>query len=267
MTRILLHPGFHKTGTSSIQHFLWHNRAVLAPHAVPVLLRHLKPVVRMACRYSRYGNPADLIDIVDGMDAAIKQAEPRANQDIILSCEGLLGHLPGWPGVDSYAAAPALLTYLTGYFQDRYPKAQFDIVLTTRDPDSWLFSAYRHHLRGQRMTLSAAEFAATYVEAGNLNSDVNAIAAALGGVSVQSLDLSVMRDHPLGPGGAICSLLDLPAKVTASLSPVGAGNAGPEQSLWQQFLDLNRSDLDDRAAQAAKAELARTTDLGGWRQS
>jgi hypothetical protein len=267
MTQILLHPGFHKTGTSSIQHFLWLNCTVLAPYAAPVLLRHLKPVVRMACRFSRYNNPIDLIDIVAAMDTAMAQAAPRAGQDIIVSCEGLLGHLPGWPGVDSYAAAPTLITYFAGYFQDRYPDAQLSVVLTTRDAAGWLFSAYRHHLRGQRMTLSAADFAATYVGAGNLDSDVNAISVALGGVPVRSLNLSAMRDHPLGPGGAICELLDLPAEVTAKLSPVGAGNAGPEEALWQQFLDLNRSDLDDRAVQAAKTELAQATDLGGWRRN
>jgi len=52
-----------------------------------------------------------------------------------------------------------LITYFDDYFQDGYPNAHLRVVLTTRDADSWLFSAYRHHLRGQRMTLSAADFA------------------------------------------------------------------------------------------------------------
>jgi hypothetical protein len=73
-----------------------------------------------------------------------------------------------------------LITYFADYFQDCYPNAHLRVVLTTRDTDSRLFSAYRHHLRGQRLTPSAADFAAAYVSAGNLDDDFNAITAALG---------------------------------------------------------------------------------------
>lgn len=264
MTRILLHPGFHKTGTSSIQHFLWTNRQVLAPHAAPVMLRHLKPVVRMACRFSRFRNPLDLIDLVPALDQALAEAGIRPDQDIVISCEGLLGHLPGWPGVATYDAAPTLIAAYAGYLQDRYPGADLQIVLTTRDADGWLFSAYRHHLRGQRMTLSADEFAAQYATAADLGGAAAAIVAAVD-VPVRTIDLADMRGHPGGPGGALCDLLDLPETTRARLRPVGQGNIGPDAGLWQRFLDLNRSTLADRAVHAEKARLAQTSDLGGWR--
>ena len=264
MTRILLHPGFHKTGTSSIQHFLWINRQVLAPHLAPVMLRHLKPVVRMACRFSRFQNPIDLIDVVPALDQAMLEAAIAPGQDIVISCEGLLGHLPGWPGVDSYDAAPALIAYYVGYLQDRYPGADLRIVLTTRDAPGWLFSAYRHHLKGQRLTLTAEEFAIRHASAANLDAIAAAVAAAVD-VPVTTLSLSVMRDANGGPGAAICDLMDLPETTRALLKPVGRGNAGPEEALWRQFLDLNRSNLADRAVQTEKARLAQNTDLGGWR--
>ena len=264
MTRILLHPGFHKTGTSSIQHFLWVNRHVLAPQVAPVMLRHLKPVVRMACRYARRQNPIDLIDLVPALDDAITDAAILPGRDIVVSCEGLLGHVPGWPGVAAYDAAPTLSACYVGYFQDRYPGADLRIVLTTRDAASWLFSAYRHHLRGQRMTLSAEEFASGFAAAADLCAVADAIAAHVD-VDVLTVDLADMRDYPGGPGGAICDLMDLPAAIVAQLQPVGQGNTGPEAALWHQFLDLNRSTLADRAVQVEKARLAQITDLGGWR--
>ena len=263
MTRILLHPGFHKTGTSSIQHFLWTNRQTLAPHLGIVLLRHLKPVVRMSCRFSRFQNPIDLIDLVPALDQALVEAAIAPHQDIVISCEGLLGHLPGWPNVASYDAAPVLIACYAGYFQDRYPGADLQIVLTTRDATGWLFSAYRHHLRGQRLTLTSDEFAIRYATAANLNAVADAVAAAVD-VPVMTVDLADMRDFPGGPGGAICDLMDLPEAIFAQLRPVGQGNTGPEAPLWQQFLDLNLSDLPDRVVQAEKARLAQTADLGGW---
>ena len=264
MTRILLHPGFHKTGTSSIQHFLWSNRQALAPHLAIVLLRHLKPVVRMACRFSRFQNPLDLIDLVPALNQAMLEAAIRPGQDIVISCEGLLGHLPGWPGVAAYDAAPALIACYVGYLMDRYPDADLRIVMTTRDAPDWLFSAYRHHLKGQRLTLTASEFAADHAGAADLDGAADAIAAAVD-VPVLTLSLSDMRDHPGGPGGAICDLMNLPDSTRAALKPVGKGNAGPDEQLWQQFLELNRSNLADRAVQTEKARLAQVTDLGGWR--
>lgn len=266
MTRILLHPGFHKTGTSSIQHFLWLNRDALAPSFAPVMLRHLKPVVRMACRFSRFQNPIDLIDVVPALDHAMQEAAIRPGQDIVISCEGLLGHLPGWPGVATYDAAPTLLTYYTGYLQDRFPGADLRVIFTVRDAESWLFSAYRHHLRGQRMTLSAGAFAANHALAADLIRVADAVAAVID-VNVLTLALSNMRDHPGGPGGAICDLMDLPDATRAALKPVGQGNTGPDEGLWQQFLDLNRSNLSDQAVQAEKTRLAQATDLGGWRHA
>jgi hypothetical protein len=32
MTRVIVHAGYHKTGTTSLQDFLHRNRAALAPH-------------------------------------------------------------------------------------------------------------------------------------------------------------------------------------------------------------------------------------------
>jgi hypothetical protein len=68
---------------------------MLAPYAAPVLLHHLKPVVRIACRFSRFGNPIELMDIVPAMDAAMAEANPLPGQDIIVCCKWFLGHPPG----------------------------------------------------------------------------------------------------------------------------------------------------------------------------
>ena len=267
MTEILLHPGFHKTGTSSIQHFLWLNRATLDAYFTSVMLRHLKPVVQMACRFSRSQNPADLLDMVPALDAALAEAAVRPGQNLLISCEGLLGHLPGWPDVDTYAAAPTLIAYLTGYFQDRYPGAHLRVILTTRDAESWLFSAYRHHLRGQRLTQSAAAFASTYAKAADLTGMAAVMAEAVGDVPVFTLPLSDLQSYPLGPGGAFCDLMQVPADVRSDLVAVGQGNTGPDQTLWEQFLALNRGPLGDAAVRDEKARLAQAVDLGGWRRA
>ncbi|MBS1301122.1 hypothetical protein [Loktanella sp. SALINAS62] len=265
MRRIFVHPGFHKTGTSSIQHFLWFNRETLEPFAAPVMLRHMKPLLQVIGRFSRTLNPLDLMDYVARLDDAFAVAAPRDDQNIIVSCEGLLGNLPGGPGVTGYDAAPTLASYLTGYLAERFPDAEQHMILSTRDADGWLFSTYRHLLRGHRMTLDRAAFATLLSSTVDLDETVAEVSDAIAPIPTLTLPMAQAAMHPLGPGGAFCARIGVPDDIMDRLQPVGAGNAGPDDALWQQFLTLNRSTLSDRAVSAEKERLAQDANLGGWR--
>jgi phosphoribosylcarboxyaminoimidazole (NCAIR) mutase len=267
MKQILLHPGFHKTGTSSMQHFLWQNRPLLEPWFDLVLLRHLKPVVRQTARYSRTRNLLDLVDLVATLDAAFAEAAFAPDRSLLISCEGLSGHVPGWPGVPDYSAMPVLLQYLTGYLAERFPAAGLRVVLTTREAQGWLFSAYRHHLRSHRLTQDWPDFAARNAGAADLGQVVQAVTLAIDPVPVLALPLEDVQMNARGPGGALVDLMGLPPAVCASLMPVGRGNAGPETAMWQEFLTLNRSDLEDDVVAARKAGLAEAVRLGGWKKA
>ncbi|SEQ40677.1 hypothetical protein SAMN05428995_104162 [Loktanella sp. DSM 29012] len=265
MRQIFIHPGFHKTGTSSIQHFLWYNRETLDPFGAPVMLRHMKPLLQIIGRFSRTLNPLDLMDYVARMDDAFAVAAPRSDQNIIMSCEGLLGNLPGGPGVASYAPSVTLAAYLTGYLAERFPDVRQRMILTTRDADGWLFSTYRHHLRGHRLKLDFNEFAALHAGTADLDKTVAEVAEVIAPVPVDTLPMTDLLAHDLGPGGALCEHMGVSPKIMVQLAPVGTGNAGPDTALWQKFLDLNRSPLADRAVAAEKERLAAEANLGGWR--
>jgi len=260
--RILLHPGFHKTGTSSIQHFLWSNRAALAPHAQLRLLRHLKEPARLCMAASRSHDPLVLLDLADALFAALDGIDPA--RPLILSCEGLSGHLPGWPGVDSYAAAPITLAYVAGFLADWAPEADLQVLLTLRDPDAWLHSAWRHHLMGQRLTLDWPAFQQRYAPAADLTAMADEIGEALDGLPVTTLDLAQMTGHSHGPGGALLTAFGLPEPALAAFTPVGRDNPGPDSDLSARFLALNLSDLPDADLRAEKARLADDHGVGGW---
>jgi hypothetical protein len=263
--RIILHPGFHKTGTSSMQHFVWSNRAVLAPHAELLMLRHLKAAVQICAAFSRNLRPLVLLDLAGALEAAVAQIPPLAGRDLIVSCEGLSGHLPGWPGVRTYAAAPLTIAYVAGYLNACWPEAEVRVLLTTRDPESWLFSAWRHHLRSHRLRLDWPAFQDRFAAAADLRSIAAEVAQTVEQASVQTLALEESRSHPLGPGGALIDLLRLPPAARARLVPVGLGNAGPASDLAAEFLTLNLSDLSDEAVRARKETLATSAALGGWK--
>lgn len=260
--RILLHPGFHKTGTSSIQHFLWTNRAALASHAQLRLLRHLKEPARLCMAFSRSQDPLVLLDLAEALATALDGLDP--SRPLILSCEGLSGHLPGWPVVDSYAAAPITLAYVAGFLADWAPGADLQVLLTLREADAWLHSAWRHHLLGQRLSLDWPAFRERYAPAADLPAMAREIAEALEGVPLTTLDLARMTDHPQGPGGALLTAFGLSAPQLADFTPVGRDNPGPDADLSARFLALNLSDLPDADLRAEKARLADNHGVGGW---
>jgi hypothetical protein len=264
--RIILHPGFHKTGTSSMQHLLWLNRALLAPHALVLLLRQLRPVAKLCAAYSRNQNPLALIDLADELTRVFDEAPDPEGRDILLSCEGLSGHLPGWPGVSSYDAAPLTISYVAGFLAERFPRAETTILLTTRDAEGWLWSAWRHHLRGQRLTRDWTWFRARYAAAADLDAVALAVAEAAEGAAVLSIGLDRAVTHSLGPGGVLIDQLRLPAEVRRQIVTVKPGNRGPDAELAAEFLALNRSDLSDDAVRARKDELADLAEIGGWRR-
>jgi hypothetical protein len=258
--RILLHPGFHKTGTSSIQHLLWSNRDILAPQVGLVMLRHLKPAVKICIGFSRSRNPLALVDLAEALQPAFAGVD---SPNLVISCEGLAGDLPGWPGVADYGAAALTIAYVCGYLAEWFPGADMQVALTIRDPDAWLYSTWRHHLLGHRLTLGRDEFAAHYAGA----ADLAAIARDIGGavdLPVTTLRLEDMQAHRHGPGGALLDLLDLPSSVTDRIVPVGRDNAGPGVDLSEQFLVLNQSTMSDADVVAKKQALAVRSNLGGW---
>jgi hypothetical protein len=263
--RILLHPGFHKTGTSAMQQFLWINRDLLAPHVHLLMLRHLKQVAKTCMYFAYRQNPFILTDLAEQMDRALADHLPPGDQDILISCEGLSGHAPGWPRVDSYAAAPVTISYLAGYLTERFPGAEVMVVLSTRAADPWLDSLWRHHLLTHRLVEDVGAFAARLAGAADLTALAAEVQAAIAPVPVYTLSLDQAATHPQGPGGALLELIDLPEDLRLSLAPVPSANRGPDAALAAQLLALNRSGLGDEALKLEKHLLAEAAGVGGWR--
>lgn len=267
MQHILLHPGFHRTGTSSMQHFLWLNRETLAPHLTVRLTRHFKPLAQHCARYAASLNPLDLTDLIGALDQGFAENPVPRDRNLLISSEALCGTIPGEHGIADYSAAPALITYMVGYLQERFPDAQVRVILTTRTPDDWLFSAYRHILRRSRMTLTREDFAVKYAKAADLDAIVADIAEAIAPAETLYLPLDHALNSHLGPGTALLDQLPLPDDIRERLLPVGIGAAGAAPHLWGQFLAMNRSDLPDEDVSAQKEQMAEAAKLGHWQKA
>lgn len=267
MRQILLHPGFHRTGTSSIQHFLWHNRQALAPHVTLRLTRHFKPLGRACHRYAQSQNPLDLTDLLGALDQGFAENPVPVDKDLIISSEHFSGDIPGHAGIKDYSAAPYLITYITAYLQERFPDASVRVLMTTRAPEAWLQSAYRHVLRRTRITQTEEAFAEDYAAAADLNRVVTEVAEAIAPVEVLYLPLEIAQTAHLGPGGALVDQLGVPEALWTDLKPVGIGAPGAAPHIWGQFLAMNRSDRPDAEITRAKEQMAEAAKLGHWRSA
>jgi len=268
--KILIHPGFHKTGTSSIQQMLWVNRVRLAPHLGVLLLRHLRPAAKICMAYARDQNPLRLTDMVEVMDEVLAQNDLSPSQiggrDLVLSCEGLVGHLPGFPNVDTYAVAPITIAFLTGYFEDRFPFADVQVVLTTREAEGWLYSAWRHHLLAHRMRMDWPAFERRFRPAADLLAVIRDVNDAISPVPLFTLDLEAASAHALGPGGALLEMVRLPRATRAALQQVDPVSLGCDAKTAAALLALNLSGQPDDVVKARKAQVAAQAQAGTGRK-
>lgn len=254
--RIILHAGFHKTGTSSLQAILARHRAALLPHARLVLHDEMAEALKRATRFAVGGDPFDLAGFNAAFVGLCERLASEGHQTMILSCEGLSGRTPGKKGITDYSAAiplaQAMSDCVAAVFGDR---ADQQFLYTTRDPESWLYSAWRHNLAGYRVTEDFETFRTACAGAADFPPIIKALRAALPRATLTDVALEDVCDSPAGPAEAVLRLLDLPADLRDRIKDIGVRNAGRSSEISDQLLALNRSTLTDAEVKAAKAAL------------
>lgn len=248
--RVVIHPGFHKTGTKSVQHLLKSNRGRLRPYLRPVLRAQMRTVVQAARGYSTWRDPFTLDKFSKRFQAVLEHATPEPGQTLCLSAEELSGHLPGRDGIDTYDAAPVLARDMITACQHVFPEAEIALSLSTRE-NGWLLSAYWEHVKSSSMTMGWEEFAATYDKA----DDLARVAAHMQDtlpcpVHVTTLETSATM--PAGPATPLLRLCGVPEDRIASLKLSAPRNQTPKKAVLLALLAANRDYPDPNERQAAK---------------
>lgn len=256
MTRVIVHAGFHKTGTSSLQTFLAENRAALAPwfdfhgvgdrlHASAVAARiYAKKPFPWRLRRFRMALRRDL--------AALPDAET-----IVLSREHYSGVMPGhrrWNGrlVQSFARAGVPLgRVMVAELRRRFGQdTRIEFLYTVREREAWIRSVYGHLLRSIHLTESFEDFRALFPDLIALADEAGRIGAKVKPDSLHVRALEVLRDDPAGPAAAVLDLAGVPGGVRAALPRAQRVNQGKNHELEEDLLRLNRTGK-------SKAELKR----------
>ncbi|MCR8824993.1 hypothetical protein [Pseudosulfitobacter koreensis] len=249
--RILIHAGFHKTGTTTMQKTLRANRKVLRPCRI-VLRPDMVALCEAARAYSVSRSQTDLA-LIQYEAASLAESWGTETADVVLSSEDLSGHMPGRRGLTTYDATPRIMRALTQAIAAALPNAEQVLYFTTRAADPWLRSCYVQHLRATRITLSAAEYAARMAASADLDGIVAQVAAAVPGIRVVAQPLEGCTT-PLGP---LAPLLDVLGIAPETLNSRPPENTSPPPGLTDAMLALNRSDLSDADWRVARDALKR----------
>lgn len=257
--RVLVHAGFHKTGTASLQAQLRLLRDDLLP-----FFRHYGPedmgdVPALATAFGRAPN--------DDSRRAFRQGFARfatqlpASGDIVISSEALSGALPGHrdglgqviTGINP--AARMLARDIKGILHRQLgDDIRLGFLYSTRRRLHWLRSTHGHQLRETALDLDIDAFAALFPKGFDLERDADSIANVLAPTPVHIRQLEEFDDDPQGPAAMVLDLMQVPDSVVDRLPPAARMNRGDSTALRQRFLNLNRQGHTSEKLQSLKED-------------
>ncbi|GAB1480161.1 hypothetical protein MASR2M74_27360 [Paracoccaceae bacterium] len=252
--RIVLHAGFHKTGTTSLQSALAAHRAALSPQWVVQTAALSRPLGRVGkAALAASADPATLGELRTAL--ALWVAGLRPGPGRLISCEDMVGHMPGRHGVQDYAAACRLLPEVVQALTTRLPGAVVEVLLTTRAGPDWLRSIHWQLSKHPEMQLSARGFARRYAGAADPGPVVQALGPLLAPARLHVVPLKVLAPRRLGPVEAVYDLAGLPDALRARLPPVPRVDRSTPLDLADTFARLNRAGLDPEELDRMKHEM------------
>lgn len=256
MTRLVVHAGFHKTGTKSVQAALADNRALLAGHVQIFLRADMQDVADAARHYSECPDAVKLGDFARDMAEFFRMAPVRDGRSIVISAEDLSGLLPGRTGLAPYAAVPDLIAAVEAAARDGlWPGVDVTFLFSTRDRQAWIDSVWWQNLRMMRLTMDVDEHRLHAADWPDLDQILQRTRDAVAAATVMSVRLEDTARLPQGPVTPILDLCEIPSSVREEMILPAIRNTRPAGGLEPVFLALNRSGLPDRVVTDAKTKL------------
>ncbi len=249
--RIILHTGFHKTGTTSMTATLRTNRPALKRQVAMRLPAQMRELISATRGYSTWRDPLTLIKAETRFHALLDDLPPMPRRTLIITSEELGGHLPGRGDLMDYSAMPIILYSFWSIAHAKFPQADIQIYLSTRNQADWLVSAYWQHVKSSSMTLDLDGFLERFHTAGDLTAMANEIASRVP-CPTHHTALEDSKHLPLGPADPILDFCDIPQDVRTALVAAPLENIRPDMDTLLALLDVNRTVKDPEKRVATK---------------
>jgi hypothetical protein len=257
MTRIIVHAGFHKTGTTSLQAFVEANRTALKPWADIYLKTDLSRARYLGRWYGQRPIFWRLWLFRHGFRRFLSNLPDAAT--IFISRESFSGMMPGFTRrngtqVTTYAdqAIPLAREIVTGLRRRFGPTCQIEFLYTTRQGQPWLKSIYAHIVRTSSLREDFTTFQNRFGAPPDLDHQATLIATAIAPVPVHVAALEDVSGHRLGHGRTVLGLLNVPRRDWPRFPDASHNNPGQSDALTAKFLEMNRREHRGPELKAAK---------------
>lgn len=254
MSRLVVHAGFHKTGTSSVQAMLRSNRKLLDRHLRVLLKEDFEGLTDAARQFSIHPSEDTLATVGSRAARVFRKLDRDDPRPILMSSEDLSGHMPGRRGLDRYNAAPLVMAKLEENARYHFGDAlDLQVFFSTRAAEPWLRSSWWQTLRATRLTDDLETFSRA-VDA-DLDKILAEIRSALPQLPVHAMALEDSATLTHGPLTPLLALTELAPEVCAQLTILPPSNVQSLDGMDQIFLALNRSGLSEENLRQAKTDL------------
>ena len=253
MTRILVHFGLHKTGTSTAERTLELNAAALAAQMQVVTRKTWDDVSKAAKVFSAQPQNNRLAAFAAVLSARL--ASINDQRDLCISNVDLSGRLPGHHRVNSYAAVPVLVGQIKQCLIARFGNtADIEFMISTRPAKDWLKSLWWQNLKVDRLTDDLTTFSDRLRPVSDFSGLLADIQAALGNTKLHMTDLGKTGGLHLGPAAPVLAAMGLSAEQMLPLLQGPRLKQSLPADLQQAILMLNRSDLSQQELKETKSE-------------
>ena len=257
-TRIVIHAGFHKTGTTSVQSMLQENASVLDPHLRVFLKDDFKDLTTKARAFSIDPKERTLAQVAKAARVFFDTLATDDTRPVLLSSEDLSGHMPGRHGLECYDSAGLVMKCIADAVTARFGgDADLIFYFSTRERAAWLRSTWWQNLRSTRLTQDFESYCTTFDEARGLEDILEEVSEDVAPAHVTSFRLEEAKDFPLGPLDPILELLELTNLDRTSLKALPPENVQPDIGIDNVFLALNQSELPEKDVQDIKRMIRR----------
>lgn len=254
--RLVVHPGFRKAGSTSIQALMKVNRERLAPHLrVHPRDALTEPWRKLAMKYCAGDRPKAL-DEIRACAARLREEIDLSGPPVAISDENLIGSRV-------YNRAGETLTdwavRILPILEEAFAGVPMAFVFYTREREAWLKSAWNQEVRLQFQTKAYPRWRAAVPEAFTWDA---AEAAIRGALSSPVTFLRLEDEAAAGVTGAtLLRTAGVPEAVIAGLKDPGAQNASLPGGLQKFILQINRSKLDKKMQRKVRDMAMRHPDL------
>lgn len=262
MTRVIVHAGFHKTGTTSLQDFLARNRKAFRPYCKLYIRGDLKRSFHLCRVYGSLPVIATRLAFRYAFRQFLKGIPD--SPAIVLSRECFSGVVLGNPRAlcnPSFQYAPIAVRLAREIIRELRRRfgtdTQIEFLYTTRERDAFLQSTYAHVVAGSRLALDAPDFFAQFDDGFSLENEAGQIATKIDPVKVHIEPLENVATSPFGPGEILLRVLGVPETEWDRFVAPRKRNQSQPKSLESEFLALNRSGLRGQELKDAKLALVK----------